>query len=315
MSAITDRISRAAGVDDLLQVLADRISPTDLQSLMLEVFRRRASRLTPATVLARYTENRFVRPSPIDPRTLLAFDQLAFQAAAQFHPIELSPLTPLGTVSSVSGLDQNLVVATIRNTEVVSDLTNVMAFESAHRLRTSHNGARETTVRLCGSHRVIRGQPFSNPRFRPHFRLFGLCTAGRYRAGSEGEAHWLAEHLSAYLDLLGNLPRIGLEHAGLRVELTPLDGRLAEPMIEELFDGLRRRFPEVEFTIDRERTQARTYYSLACLSISVRSGRGDEQALVDGGFTGWLERLLGDRKQRLLISGIGTELACSFLSG
>ena len=37
------RIVRDAGVPDLVDVLADRLSPADLSSLLLEVFRRRAA--------------------------------------------------------------------------------------------------------------------------------------------------------------------------------------------------------------------------------------------------------------------------------
>jgi hypothetical protein len=33
--------------------------------------------------------------------------------------------------------------------------------------------------------------------------------------------------------------------------------------------------------------------------------------LVDGGFTNWTQQLLSNQKERLLISGIGTERLCS----
>ena len=42
MNKIIARILREAGVPELLEVLAERLSPTDLQSLLLEVYRRRA---------------------------------------------------------------------------------------------------------------------------------------------------------------------------------------------------------------------------------------------------------------------------------
>src|SRR5215218_6983851 len=132
--SIGDRISRAAGVRNLVDVLAERLSATDQQSLLLDVFRRRAAKLQPADVLRRYERGRFVRPSPLDPRRLLAFDEVAFAVAAPtFEPVELAPVAPLGAVSALADLDQNLAVATVRNTEVVSDSTNVLALECAAR--------------------------------------------------------------------------------------------------------------------------------------------------------------------------------------
>ena len=51
-------------------VLEDGLSPTDLQSLLLDLARTRAHRTTPASVRRRWQQDRFVQPSPIDPRRL-----------------------------------------------------------------------------------------------------------------------------------------------------------------------------------------------------------------------------------------------------
>jgi hypothetical protein len=51
---LVERISREAGVPDLVEILAERLSPTDLQSLLLAVYRRRAATVTPAKLLERY---------------------------------------------------------------------------------------------------------------------------------------------------------------------------------------------------------------------------------------------------------------------
>lgn len=44
-----------------------------------------------------------------------------------------------------------------------------------------------------------------------------------------------------------------------------------------------------------------------CFHIHATGGASEAVQLVDGGFTGWSAALLSDRKERLLISGIGTE--------
>ncbi len=67
MNPIVERIEREAGVPGLTSILAERLTPTDLQSLLLEVYRRRASHRQPADVLSEYQTNRFVVPSAVSP--------------------------------------------------------------------------------------------------------------------------------------------------------------------------------------------------------------------------------------------------------
>ena len=70
MDKIVKRIERKAGIPELASILAEQLSPTDLQSLLLEVYRLRSSRLQPAAVLSDYESNRFVRPSSVSPLSL-----------------------------------------------------------------------------------------------------------------------------------------------------------------------------------------------------------------------------------------------------
>ena len=46
-------LARESGVVGLLEALAERLAPTDLQSLLVEVYRRRAASQTPADLLKR----------------------------------------------------------------------------------------------------------------------------------------------------------------------------------------------------------------------------------------------------------------------
>src|SRR4051812_29615598 len=121
---ILARIERAAGVEDLAGVLG-RLAPTDLQSLLLEVYRRRVQGLTAKAGLDQYQPDRFLTPACGDPRCLLEFDRLAFSLLPRaYEPLELAPVTPLGASSVLGGLSQDWAVASARNTEVVSDSTN-----------------------------------------------------------------------------------------------------------------------------------------------------------------------------------------------
>ena len=130
MNKILARIERQVGVPGLAATLGESLSPSDLQSLLLEVFRLQAARRRPADLLADYKTNRFIQPSPIPPTRLLKWERTAYAALpSDFQPLALAPVCPLGTVSALSTVDQNWAVATIRNTEVVSDSTNVLALE------------------------------------------------------------------------------------------------------------------------------------------------------------------------------------------
>jgi hypothetical protein len=111
-----------------------------------------------------------------------AFEQLAWSLLPDgYHPIELSPLSPLGTCSTLAAVDQNKVVATDRNVEVVSDSTNVLALEAALRRREAlrETGGAESVVRLAASQRQVRAQHYGNPWLSAHFRLLAVVTAGR----------------------------------------------------------------------------------------------------------------------------------------
>src|SRR5207244_1682706 len=113
-------------------ILSDRLAPTDLQPLLLEVSARRAKRRDPKALLDDHVSNRFTQPSVSNPRCLLEWDRVAFSKLPKdFRLVELSPVCPLGAASVLSPISQDWIVSTIRNTEVVADSTNVLALECA----------------------------------------------------------------------------------------------------------------------------------------------------------------------------------------
>ncbi|HKP14796.1 MAG TPA: hypothetical protein VJT85_01970, partial [Gemmatimonadaceae bacterium] len=177
---ILRRIEREAGVPDLASVLAERLSPADLTSLLLEVYRRRAEARAPRDLLTDHTDNRFCRPSVVSARALAEWDRVAFAALpSDFDVVELSPLAPLGACSLVASVSQHKVVSTARGVEVLSDGSNVLALECALRRRAGRREGDDAPVRLAASARVVRAQQFEGARSFAHFRLLHLCTAGR----------------------------------------------------------------------------------------------------------------------------------------
>lgn len=279
--AIVRRIERASGIEDLAGLLV-RLPPTDLQSLLLEVQRRRTDGMLAKAVLNRYERGRFVRPSESRPAELLEFDRRALSLApTAYEPIELSPVAPLGAASVLGNVSQNWAVSTIRNSEVVSDSTNVLALECAARRR--HD--RAASVKLICSHRLLRGQDYGTDG-ASHFKLLGLAAAGR---GGTFAVDALSEQFAYFSRLLGDI----------RIAVTPLGGTLAEKVLAET---------ALNIELDRSREAGRSYYVGVCFKIF-----GGEIELGDGGFVEWTQTLLGDQKERLLISGIGTERAIDYL--
>lgn len=306
MAKLLERILREGGVPDLLEILGERLAPTDLQSLLLEVFRRRAARQTPAGLLEQYEKNRFVRPSILDPRDLSEFDRIAFSVAApQFEPIEISPVAPLGTCSSVAPLDQNLSVATVRNTEVVSDATNVLALECALRRRALlHSDPRNRDrVRLCVSQRHLRPQKFDHPSLFAHFRIFALVTAGRDEGSHRFESEAFREHLDFHLRLFAALRESGFSIGAARVAISLLDSTIPFEV-----DSLVATYPDVRFDVGPSASQG--YYEILRFKLFAEDRLGTEHEIGDGGFTDWTRKLLSNKKERLLISGLGTERVC-----
>lgn len=309
MNGPLDRILREHG-KGLLETLSERLTPTDLQSLLLEVYRLRGTRQPLATLLDQHLENRFLRPSPMDPRVSLRFDEMAFALASPiFEPIELSPLTPLGATSAVTNVSQNNVVSTSRNSEVMADPTNAMALECAVRRKgLLRQGTRKERVRLCCSHRVTRAQGISGPKAWAHFRLFAAVSAGQDEGSYTFETEEVANHLRMHLKILRAWPHRAYT---IRVMVSNFEGDRHRVAQEHIISTLNEEFPDVNVQADADRQTGRTYYQGICFQIHVTDSAGEESFLVDGGVTDWTQRLLSNRKERFVISGMGSERFCS----
>lgn len=310
-SKIIQRISKKAGVENLVDVLSSSLSGSDLQSLLLEVYRRRAGTRSASELLAEYTQNRFARSAKLDPLVVLEFDRIAFDLLpAGFERIALSPVAPLGTSSVVATVDQNVVVATIRNTEVMSDSTNAMALECAVRRRALLREHRSSAdrIRLAASHRLVRAQAFDGPMQWPHFQVFALTTAGRDTGALRFESENVAEHVDYHVRLIRDGMKVAPE--SIRVALTPLTAEHDAWSIEHLIPDLQQRTPGVRFELDRERASGRNYYQQICFKVFATTDSREEIELGDGGLVPWTQRMLSNRKERLVISGMGTERAC-----
>src|SRR5262249_17042130 len=212
-SAFTSRIERELGLTGLVDALTT-LPASDLRSLLMDVYRTRATGVTEATIAAHAARDPLMTPSTASARDLMAFDSIAFQPAPEFIPLHLSPVCRFSAASILGGTSQNNVLTTIRNAEVLGDPTIALALEAARRRRSGG------PIRLCASQRVIRLQPFDVPGYSPHFRLFALVTAGRDSGSLRFEMEHLTEHVSFYLRLCRALSSQGFRLENPLVEIS-----------------------------------------------------------------------------------------------
>jgi hypothetical protein len=279
------------------------LPPTDLQTLLIAVARARAGRATPADVLRRWRADRFVRPAASDPRRLAAVEARLWQLLpGEFTGIELSPVAPLGTCSAVAPVSQNRAVTTARNTDVVSDSTNVLAIEAAARRRGQQKDGR---VHLASCQRQLRAQVFG-PGAAAHFRLFALVSSARDAGSCRTEAALLVLHLGYWLDVLEDL----LSPQRPRIEVSVFAGPV---LAERLADTVRPALGARAALLADEpgRTRGRGHYT--GLALRITSGDGTE--LGDGGLTTWTAQLASDAKERCLVSCIATERLTTLATG
>ena len=151
---------------DPVEALA-RAPGADLTSFLLEVVQRRAAAVAPADVVRRLREDRLVEPGTVDGRALhRTAARLLDALPSDVDVVELAPVAPLGTCSSVATVDQKKIVSTTRPVEVAADPTNTLAALAAAR-------ARDAEVRLAAVQRVMRTQPFGAIG-QQHFTVLGL---------------------------------------------------------------------------------------------------------------------------------------------
>jgi hypothetical protein len=362
-SKIVERISVGAGIPNLASVLAG-LPSSDLQSLLMHVFQARTRALEVPDTL-RNSERGLLQASKIDARLLNKFDRIAFETAPAFEAVELAPVCSLGLNRVLGAIDQNSVLTTIRNAEVLGDATMPLAVECWRRRKESSRLAGHVPVRLASSHRVVRLQPFDMPGYVPHFRLFSMVTAGRDTGSLAFEIQHLGEHVRFYLRLFRELgvhefhlasPLIEISDTGIVQGLLAAHGVNPEEVREairahrpggseqflaergialpnaiedparelpagqgterlarlksDLLDALQAEFPEATFRFNLARLEGLSYYNGFCLRISPETPDGARFPVADGGFTNWTARLLQNKKERLLTSGIGTEFVC-----
>ncbi|QIS14151.1 hypothetical protein [Nocardia arthritidis] len=300
-SAALRRVLTQVGGRATLDSLVN-LAGADLTTLLLEVMRRRARKQTAPELLRRYRADRFVSPADTPFPLLRDTEHRVLSALpSEFELLTLSPVAPLGTNSVPATVDQNKVISAIRGTEVAADPTNALALEAA--VRRAHLLSKDArsadVVRLAAIQRVVRAQPVAGQASFAHFTLAGVVSAGRDIGNSAFERHHALEHLRFMVDAVG-----GIENAHVEIGLTCLEEQFAA-VAETIAAELSPR-PGIVVIDDPHRTTGRGYYHGFCFRVAVVAANRRHE-VGDGGFVDWTRKLLGNRKERLLISGLGID--------
>jgi hypothetical protein len=285
----------------LKKELTEEFSGSELHSLLIDVYSERASAVTVSRLLKSWREDRFVKPGSVSPKEILKLDSIAYEIARAFEAIELSPVCPLGTNAAVALVSQKKILSTIRNTEVVADSTNVMALECAERRARQQRGEdRPPIERICTSHRLLRTQVFG-PGMSAHFRVFSLCTAGKDSGNFQFEALALTEQVAVLYGIFEKLNQGGFQILKPRLNLHCKDSYLTSAGRKALVEAL------PGLLIEEKGPRTSDYYPTVSFKLHATNDEGAEIELADGGLVDWTQKLLGNSKERLMISGLGTE--------
>lgn len=294
----TRRVLEELGDPELPDRLAS-LAGSDLTTLLLEVMRRRAARVSPASVVRQYASDRFVAPAAVTFQRLRAAEDLAVEAVAgTFDLVTPSPVVPLGAHACLTGISQDRLVSATRPVEVAGDTTMALALEVAARRR-----AGSADVHLAAMQRVLRAQTFAGPRSFAHFSLFAVVSAGRDTGDQRFEGQALLDHLSVFVSVI---QRAGASRVIVRMSDFAGDH-------ERAVELARAHLPRsVEYERWDDRQDGRGYYPNVCFRIE-GVWNGERIEVGDGGVVTWTQELLADRKERLVTSGLSLERIASVL--
>lgn len=296
-------IVQKLGLDPILERLSGSLSLSDLNSLLLEVFRRKAAQTSAGELLKRYASNRFVLPADVNPLELKRLE-IALLELAERHayiPVQLSPVAPLGSCSAVASADQNKIISATRGTEVVADATNALALHICHSIRQGKLNNRVSPVRFSTTHRHVRAQRFAKPGLVPHFHLFCMVVSGRDTGSYAFEKQALLEQLQLYQAVFSKL-----FNESITVILNRRGGYPdSDGFVRRIFEWLKEQAPDIGIVHNTEQA-GNAYYQGLQFTIRVTIG-GETLQIGDGGFVDWSQRLLGNKKERMMISAIGME--------
>lgn len=212
----------------------------------------------------------------------------------------LSPSAPLGSCSVFGCVDQYNVVSALRGTETLSDPSNMMAIIIADRLKY-RNESNRPPLHYATTARVVRAQAFSGKGFFAHFGLFCMVSSGKDVGSYACEKELLKKHLNFYKELLQEEFNVKLSIV-LRKRGGYADG---EGFFNKMTEAVQTTLLDTPLSLDYDDLDNK-YYQGINFQIYMETEH-EKMAIGDGGFVDWIYQMLGSKKERCLISGIGLD--------
>lgn len=306
MNKILKKIEDKIGISGITNRIDNSLSGSELNSFLMKLFLLRIKKIRSADLITQFQKNRFCLPSSVDLIKFKEYELMLLKSSAEqgFYSIQLSPLTPLGTCSSVAFVNQNNIVSSLRGTEVVSDAANVLAIKTACDIQSKNL---KNPVKYCTCHRHVRGQAFTNPAFSSHFGIFCMTTGGFDKGNFSFEIEQLMDHIKFYFNEL--IKTFKSEDILLKLYLDEDRKDFIDKVKLSLNNLFRERNLKIEYS-----SRLNNYYQAIQFKYFIMY-KNELINLADGGIVDWLQKLLDNKKLRLIISGLGTELSYKIING
>jgi hypothetical protein len=177
----------------------------------------------------------------------------------------------------------------------------MLALHLADKLSSREWTNMDDGIHLCAASRVARAQGITKPGLFSHFGIYGMISSGRDSGSYRCENNLLEKHIAFYDDffrqnLNGQVTVILRRRKGYTDSLG---------FFERTGDHIQKALPHIPLEVDNSETDNAYYLGLNFKLMLYVNGQPME--IGDGGFVDWTQKLLGNKKERLLISAIGLD--------
>ena len=314
-SPIVTKILERIGQPGLMRVLTEELTGTELNTVLLDVFADATSKLSPPKLLNRYQLNRFVKPSdlPVLELKRMELDVLELFNSFNFQPIELSPVSVLGSCSVVATADQDKILSALRGTEVLADATNSIALHVCDlKQRTKNSRDQAEMISFATIQRHVRTPQIAIKGFTPHFKIGCLVTAGTDKGSYSFEKESLRQHIVLMKELYMNYYKVD----GIRFRfLCRTNGYdSSERLAEQVKEFVVTKHPSIVIDVIPKPEKEIDYYKGIQYKVDI-DVRGKTFEIGDGGFVDWTQKILQNKKERMLSTGIGFDFMYRIMRG
>jgi len=226
MKKVTESYLKKENILELYELIS-KMPTCKRNALLLDIYNDKSKDITPATLLKNYKNNyEYFGISDFSLREKNWYNGLFLSVLPQhYKDINLSLLNPMGTNSSITPLSQNLVMSTVKHSEVISDPTTALTLEGAKlRKELVNNGQKGQNVDLGTIAQILRMQPFDKSKgYMQHFDLFGISSLGRNGKDLDFEVVKLIEHIEIWLNFIRILQKnnFNLNNISVSISFVP----------------------------------------------------------------------------------------------